>query len=541
MSWFTEIASKAESMLEKLDKNAAVALNIADAPSRAVAVDVPAEIGSETLPDGALFSPPQPSGTSTPKKGTTLSQLRNTKSSSLKATRKKKVSEDEEIMRYLNGSSNFDSDQISPSTSITIPDSVDGEHSSAMRTENTFLKSEIESLNLEVSRLLKRVKQHERDQEELISRQAKITEYELALQTSRSEAQQLSKDLTELRALKSESHFELSTEIERLSKLSKDHEAATSTLSKENARLGMELNAVQQELTTLRENFEKYRTRAQSVLSEKDTLIARLKDHQPTEQELQQEDKLENEEIKLLRLGNEEVSNQLSAVRAELSLREEEKTQIARALNEVQASLDVTKQTLTSAEHEIIFYKEELDRQRSEVVRLSHECDKLKTAQVSKPPSRPTQPDINSDYMVDLDNKVRSLTATLVKKQQAVEILTAERNAMRLQLEKTELRLRESAHVYSSGMIACDMNTTDDAKAGMMSGFLRERLVDSGMSRRVRRAYSTFDSLAGSLMRRHPLAKICLIAYMLLLHIWVLGILFTYTPDSHNKHNTPMK
>ncbi|XP_065343571.1 golgin-84 [Cloeon dipterum] len=537
MSWFKDITSKAEFMLEKLDKNAAAALStdtIQKAAPKAVTLDIPPDEGPDTIPEEALLATPsQQNGISTPKKSSTLSQLRSSKSSSsLKALRKKKESQEEDMMKYLNSSS---------STAITIPDTVDGDQSAAIRTENNLLKSEIESLNLEVSRLLKRVKQHENDQAELISRQAKITELDMALQTTRTEAQKLSKDLTELQALKSESHFELSSEIERLSKLSKDHETATIALSKENARMAMELSSAQQELASLRENFEKYRTRAQSVLSEKDSLIARLKDHQPTEQELKQDDNLENEEIQLLRQGNEEMINQLNVVRDELTSREEEKTQLARALNEVQATLDVTRQTLTSAEHEILFYKEELERQRGEVVRMSRECDKLKAAQVSKAPSRPAPPEVNANYMVDLDNKVRSLTATLVKKQQAVEILTAERNAMRLQLEKAELRLRESANLYNPGMIACDINTTDDAKAGMMSGFLRERLVDSNVSRRFRRAYSTFDSVAGSLMRRYPTAKICFIAYLLLLHIWVLGILFTYTPDSSNKHNTPMK
>lgn len=121
------------------------------------------------------------------------------------------------------------------------------------------------------------------------------------MQKTVSESQQLSKELRELQALKSESHFELSTEIERLSRLSKDHEAARSTLALENARLSLEMGNVQQELVALRENFEKYRTRAQGVLSEKDALISRLKDHQLTGEEQKQDDDLEKQEIQLLR------------------------------------------------------------------------------------------------------------------------------------------------------------------------------------------------------------------------------------------------
>jgi hypothetical protein len=139
------------------------------------------------------------------------------------------------------------------------------------------------------------------DQQELISRQAKITELELAVLKTTTESQQLGKELRELQALKSESHFELSTEIERLLRLSKDHEAARSTLALGNARLGSDMVNLQQELLVLRENFEKYRTRAQGVLSEKDALISRLKDHQLTGEEQKQDDELEQREIQLLR------------------------------------------------------------------------------------------------------------------------------------------------------------------------------------------------------------------------------------------------
>lgn len=50
--------------------------------------------------------------------------------------------------------------------------------------------------------------------------------------------------------------------------------------------------------------------------------------------------------------------NQLAAIRAELTSRDEEKSQTTRALSEVQIALEVNRQTLMSAEHELDFYKE---------------------------------------------------------------------------------------------------------------------------------------------------------------------------------------
>jgi hypothetical protein len=59
MSWFTDIATKAESMLEKLDKNAATVLNteaLQQAATKAMTYEQP--IDDEPLPDGALFTSP---------------------------------------------------------------------------------------------------------------------------------------------------------------------------------------------------------------------------------------------------------------------------------------------------------------------------------------------------------------------------------------------------------------------------------------------------------------------------------------------------
>jgi hypothetical protein len=59
MSWFTDIATKAESMLEKLDKNAATVLNteaLQQAATKAMTYEQPTN--DEPLPDGALFTSP---------------------------------------------------------------------------------------------------------------------------------------------------------------------------------------------------------------------------------------------------------------------------------------------------------------------------------------------------------------------------------------------------------------------------------------------------------------------------------------------------
>jgi len=66
-------------------------------------------------------------------------------------------------------------------------------------------------------------------------------------------------------------------------------------------------------------------------------------------------------------------------------------------------------------------------------------------------------------------------------------------------------------------------------------GFLAK--VTTGVSRRVRSAYSTLDSLnfrLGQALRRRPAARLLIVIYMMMLHLWVFFVLFTYSPETHN-------
>lgn len=60
------------------------------------------------------------------------------------------------------------------------------------------------------------------------------------------------------------------------------------------------------------------------------------------------------------------------------------------------------------------------------------------------------------------------------------------------------------------------VNDTDDAKAQVPTFFL-ESPFDTGVARRVKRAYSTLDAISvrtGVFLRRYPLARIFIIIYM---------------------------
>ena len=69
-----------------------------------------------------------------------------------------------------------------------------------------------------------------------------------------------------------------------------------------------------------------------------------------------------------------------------------------------------------------------------------------------------------------------------------------------------------------------------------MPSFLVESPFDGGMTRHVKRAYSTLDKFSvrlGVFLRRYPIARVFVIVYMCLLHLWVMIVLLTYTPEVH--------
>lgn len=129
------------------------------------------------------------------------------------------------------------------------------------------------------------------------------------------------------------------------------------------------------------------------------------------------------------------------------------------------------------------------------------------------------------------DDRIYSLTQSLVQKQNSLEAITAERNAIRLQLEKLENQHRETKtllrHQRSPQII--NVNDTDDAKS-QVPNFMRENPFDTRVARRMKRAYTFLDAAGirlGVFLRRYPLVRTMTIVYVALLHFWVMFVLLS--------------
>jgi len=134
----------------------------------------------------------------------------------------------------------------------------------------------------------------------------------------------------------------------------------------------------------------------------------------------------------------------------------------------------------------------------------------------------------------DIESRIKSLTQTLMLKQHNLETVTTERNALRLQIEKIENEYKKNLAQLNKSQTKV-INIAEPVDSIPMPTFMRVSPFDAGVTRRVKHAYSTLDAVSirtGIFLRRYPVARVFVFCYMVLLHIWVLIILFLYAPSN---------
>uniref|UniRef100_A0A0B7B1M9 Uncharacterized protein n=1 Tax=Arion vulgaris TaxID=1028688 RepID=A0A0B7B1M9_9EUPU len=86
------------------------------------------------------------------------------------------------------------------------------------------------------------------------------------------------------------------------------------------------------------------------------------------------------------------------------------------------------------------------------------------------------------------------------------------------------------------------VNDHDDDVRQRLPLFLREVPTDHEVTRRMKRAANSIDGCSirlGVFLRRYPVARVFVIVYMALLHLWVLVVMMTYQPEIHDSEYQP--
>ncbi|CAG0915295.1 unnamed protein product [Notodromas monacha] len=301
-----------------------------------------------------------------------------------------------------------------------------------------------------------------------------------------------------------------------------------------------------------------YKQKAQRILSSKDTLIATLKSNRQSSESVDTSDSLEMEQLRQERdLLQEEVSKQRTALDQLKVQMNELETGHQNALAGAQDQLRYQNELLeeerlrtrelqnqcSNLNDELVFLREDLTQQKfnfaAKIQDRDMEIEKMRKQLMAKKTSSASQ--------VEMDNRLQALTQNLIQKQTQIEQLTTDKSTLIHQVERLERRRQDTVYRGNGGHgqdTYLLMNSTDDgmeetimnsAKAHIPS-FMVESPFDGKMTRRVKRVYSTLDTFSvrlGVFLRRFPIARIMVLAYMGLLHLWVMIVLLTYQPEIH--------
>uniref|UniRef100_A0A8C5N993 Golgin subfamily A member 5 n=1 Tax=Gouania willdenowi TaxID=441366 RepID=A0A8C5N993_GOUWI len=340
----------------------------------------------------------------------------------------------------------------------------------------------------------------------------------------------------------------------RLSKMEAERQTLSETVTAAERRAAEEklrIDAMQQQLKnakasadSAKQELQDYKQKASRILQSKEKLISSLKEGSGLDsldnsgavalevEELRHEKDLQREEIQKLQ-------GQVSTLRTEIQDMENQALTEAETWREQQLHLEEQQTLQNRVRMEV---EAELERCKQELQYVEDEHHRAKASlqnrikdredEIQKLRNQLTNKTLSSSSETELENRLHQLTETLIQKQTMLEALGTEKSSLVFQLERLEQQLK-SAQGGQSGGPAINMSTLE----GRNSPVLFSDQDSPGVYGRVRKAASTIDRFSirlGIFLRRYPMARVFVIVYMALLHLWVMIVLLTYTPEMHS-------
>ncbi|XP_019953500.1 golgin subfamily A member 5 [Paralichthys olivaceus] len=349
----------------------------------------------------------------------------------------------------------------------------------------------------------------------------------------------------------------------RLSKLEAERQTLAETVTAAERRAAEEklrVDDLQQQLKSAKaaaesgkQELQDYKHKASRILQSKEKLISSLKEGSGLDtldgsgtmvlelEELRHEKELQREEIQKLQ-------GQVHTLRTEIQDLENQALAEAEAwreqqvqLQEQQASQNRVKQ---ENEAEVERYKQELQYLEEEQHRAKNSLQsriKDREDEIQKLRNQLTNKTLSSSSQTELENRLHQLTETLIQKQTMLEALGTEKSSLVFQMERLEQQLK-NAQGGQSGGPAINMSGLEGPGPGARQRNTPVLFSDQdspGVYGKVRKAASTIDRFSirlGIFLRRYPMARVFVILYMAVLHLWVMIVLLTYTPEMHHGH-----
>nr|XP_046223477.1 golgin subfamily A member 5 isoform X2 [Oncorhynchus gorbuscha] len=292
--------------------------------------------------------------------------------------------------------------------------------------------------------------------------------------------------------------------------------------------LQQQMRSARNAAETAKQELQDYKSKASRILQSKEKLISSLKEGSGLDglegggagllelEELRHEKELQRDEIQKLQWREQQLENQ------------EQQARQTRAKQEVEAEVERYKQELQYVEEENHRAKTTL---QSRIKDREDEIQKLRNQLTNKA--------LSSSSQVELESRLHQLTETLIQKQTMLESLGTEKSSLVFQLERLETQLKNTqGGGGQTGGPAINMSSMESPGTRQRNAPVLFNDHDSpGVYGQVRKAASTIDRFSirlGIFLRRFPMARVLVILYMALLHLWVMIVLLTYSPEIHD-------
>uniref|UniRef100_G3PEZ3 Golgin subfamily A member 5 n=1 Tax=Gasterosteus aculeatus TaxID=69293 RepID=G3PEZ3_GASAC len=313
----------------------------------------------------------------------------------------------------------------------------------------------------------------------------------------------------------------------------------------------LQLKSAKAAAETAKQELQDYKHKASRILQSKEKLISSLKEGSGLDtvdgsgafalelEDLRHEKELHREDVQKLQ-------GQVHTLRIEIQDLENQALTEAETWREQQMQFEEHYALQNRAKQEV---EVEVERYKQELQYLEEENHRTKTTlqsrikdredEIQKLRNQLTNKTLSSSSQTELENRLHQLTETLIQKQTMLEALGTEKSSLLFQLERLEQQLK-STQGGPSGGPSINMSGLEGPVARQRTTPVLFSDQDSpGVYGKVRKAASTIDRFSirlGIFLRRYPVARVFVILYIALLHLWVMIVLLTYTPEMHRGH-----
>uniref|UniRef100_A0A2K5ZT69 Golgin subfamily A member 5 n=1 Tax=Mandrillus leucophaeus TaxID=9568 RepID=A0A2K5ZT69_MANLE len=260
-------------------------------------------------------------------------------------------------------------------------------------------------------------------------------------------------------------------------------------------------------------------------------------------EELRHEKEMQREEIQKLMGQIHQLRSELQDMEAQQVNEAESAREQLQDLHDQIAGQKASKQEL---ETELERLKQEFHYIEEDLYRTKNTLQsriKDREEEIQKLRNQLTNKTLSNSSQSELENRLHQLTETLIQKQTMLESLSTEKNSLVFQLERLEQQMNSTSGSSSNGS-SINMSGIDNGEGTRLRNvpvlFNDTETNLAGMYGKVRKAASSIDQFSirlGIFLRRYPIVRVFVIIYMALLHLWVMIVLLTYTPEMH--HDQP--